>query len=729
MTTLGSLTVKLGLDPSQFRDGMATAEVELGVFKGAVDSNGSSIDDFSKKLLTGTKAVVGFAAKIGSFASAAISAAPYVVKAAQSVYSFGAAAVQASPMVLGIAAAGLFVKETFTRIMPDILKSFNPFMQALTDAGNRAGLLASAGIAPLTQKFAQLNMPAISAGMNEIAKSTNGVLKGTLAWTNSAAGIMAIRNIVQSSGDAFATVAPHIQSVVIALGNMLGRITAVSTAAGASGLSGVLDKLTAWMNKVDAASVLSGIDKLKADFVAIKSAIENVIDTGEKLYSMWQQNKVAIGQVQDGIAVLAIVMGGPLGAAAAVVGLLIRHWSELSGVVGPVIGPIVTAVQNLLNALAPLVPTIATMVVAFLTGLIPVINTVTAILHVLVPIIQIFGPALALIAPIVLASIVAWSALTKVFTAVQAGITAVKIVLPMLATLFTETIPSIVSATAAGAVWVAEGIAGAASYAASLAVTVAESVAGFIAMGIEALASAAEVAAAWVIAMGPIGWAIAAVVGLVALIVANWDTVKSITADCWNFVSGIVVGAWNFLTNAIGTGISNEISLVASLPGRILGALGDLGSLLYNAGVSVIQGLINGIENMLGSLGSAASSVASTIASYLPFSPAKRGPLSGHGSPSISGGKIASMVASGMMTQLPAVAAASEALANAVGMPGGAGYGSITTPRGALAATGAAAGGGAAVVQLQGTDAILQLMRKLVRDNGGTADLAFSRRR
>ena len=49
------------------------------------------------------------------------------------------------------------------------------------------------------------------------------------------------------------------------------------------------------------------------------------------------------------------------------------------------------------------------------------------------------------------------------------------------------------------------------------------------------------------------------------------------------------------------------LSFVSGIPGKILSALGDLGSLLFNAGKRIIQGLINGIGSMIGSVGHAIS--------------------------------------------------------------------------------------------------------------------------
>lgn len=85
------------------------------------------------------------------------------------------------------------------------------------------------------------------------------------------------------------------------------------------------------------------------------------------------------------------------------------------------------------------------------------------------------------------------------------------------------------------------------------------------------------------------------------------------------------------LAVSISTGIQSAISAVSSLPGRALAALGNLGSLLVVSGRSLIQGFINGIDAMIGSAGAAAARVVDWVRGFFPFSPAKRGPLSGAG--------------------------------------------------------------------------------------------------
>lgn len=120
------------------------------------------------------------------------------------------------------------------------------------------------------------------------------------------------------------------------------------------------------------------------------------------------------------------------------------------------------------------------------------------------------------------------------------------------------------------------------------------------------------------------------------------------------FVSSIT-NHFKRVVSAIKDKIKSAVSTVKELPGKIKSALGNLGSLLYNAGKKMIKGLIKGMTSQISAVKEKASSIASSVADFFPHSPAKEGPLSGSGDPTISGGKIVTRVASGMADKIPAL--------------------------------------------------------------------------
>ena len=244
-------------------------------------------------------------------------------------------------------------------------------------------------------------------------------------------------------------------------------------------------------------------------------------------------------------------------------------------------------------------------------------------------------------------------------------------------------------------------------------------------LGAKALAQGARVAAGWLLAMGPIALVIAAVVGVVILIVRNFDTIKSVVVGAWNWVKGktsafvssfrsaisngfnavrtkvssvvssvrtSVSNAFNAVRSAISnavntarskvssafssirtavssaattvktkirsaftavvTAVRNKldaaVSLVRSLPGRALSALGKIGAKLKGAGRKLIQGFINGITDKISAVGDAVGNVVQTARDLFPFSPAKEGPFSGKGYTLYSGQALAGDLAKGI---------------------------------------------------------------------------------
>ncbi|XUM01221.1 phage tail tape measure protein [Streptomyces venezuelae ATCC 10712] len=180
---------------------------------------------------------------------------------------------------------------------------------------------------------------------------------------------------------------------------------------------------------------------------------------------------------------------------------------------------------------------------------------------------------------------------------------------------------SVASAAVVAASWTATALRGMAVFAAQIVRTAAIAVAQFTLMAARAIAWAAVMAAQWLIAMGPVGWVIAAVVGLVALIVLNWDKIKKYTGLAWDWIwskiqdrvnAVIAVIQWlgrlpkmigDFFSRAKDAAIKKMAEMVIwlrGLPGRIGAAVGNLKTLLIDKGRDVVRGLVSGIESMGG---------------------------------------------------------------------------------------------------------------------------------
>ncbi|MFD7121900.1 phage tail tape measure protein [Streptomyces sp. NPDC059922] len=254
------------------------------------------------------------------------------------------------------------------------------------------------------------------------------------------------------------------------------------------------------------------------------------------------------------------------------------------------------------------------------------------------------------------------------------GIAAGLITALLLPTLVVLAAQAWTTTTAVVAGWIAQSTAGA-SAAAVFVATNAGILAGWIAQGVGAGAAAARVvgawllmgtqstiqagrmAAAWILSMGPVGLIIAAVVALVALVVANWDTIVSATGKAWDWVwnkieavgrflldlflnftlvgviikhwdsiksgtvrvwtaivdwvkalpqkfvgfflnwtlVGLIVKHWQSIKDGSVRKATELVNYARGLPRQISSGVGNLGHLLYDKGVDIVRGLLNGV--------------------------------------------------------------------------------------------------------------------------------------
>lgn len=143
-----------------------------------------------------------------------------------------------------------------------------------------------------------------------------------------------------------------------------------------------------------------------------------------------------------------------------------------------------------------------------------------------------------------------------------------------------------------------------------------------IALGIVAAAITGVAVALIVLTeSNPIGLLATGIILGLALLIANWDTVKRFV-ETWgpqllvalvpmigiplviyqhfSQIRGFLSSAFSSALGAVQAGVNAVVSFVASLPGRILDAIGYLGNLLWNVGAQLVDGLWNGFKNAFG---------------------------------------------------------------------------------------------------------------------------------
>ena len=127
-----------------------------------------------------------------------------------------------------------------------------------------------------------------------------------------------------------------------------------------------------------------------------------------------------------------------------------------------------------------------------------------------------------------------------------------------------------------------------------------------------------------------------------------------------------VIGFFTDMKNKTVAKFSEIISSAKALPGRIIGAIGNLGSLLYNKGREMIRGFIDGIGSMVSAAVNKVRSLVDSVMAYLPGSPAKKGPLSGRGWTPYRGKALVEGFAEGIERNLNLVAGLGVKVASAV---------------------------------------------------------------
>lgn len=158
-------------------------------------------------------------------------------------------------------------------------------------------------------------------------------------------------------------------------------------------------------------------------------------------------------------------------------------------------------------------------------------------------------------------------------------------------------------------------IKAAAKAALSMIKSMAQIIAKYAVLAAKSMIHAAKVAASWVVAMGPVGWVIATVVALVALIIANWDKIKAWTSKTFSKIVSIMRQKMDEAKQKV-KGVLDKIKGIFD------------GMDLFASGKAIIQSAIDGLMAMKSKIVGKVEGIVGAVRDLWPFSPAKEGPLS-----------------------------------------------------------------------------------------------------
>jgi phage-related protein len=141
-------------------------------------------------------------------------------------------------------------------------------------------------------------------------------------------------------------------------------------------------------------------------------------------------------------------------------------------------------------------------------------------------------------------------------------------------------------------------------------------------------------AVAWNLISGIISVALAVIVPMLKV---AWDIISTAVKVAWDIISTIIgteitviiaviktiisivsflAGVWQTVTSGVSGFIGGVVTFFTKLPRQIINALGNVGTMLFNIGASIITGLLNGIKSAMNDVKNFVSGIAGSIMSW-----------------------------------------------------------------------------------------------------------------
>ena len=542
----------------------------------------------------------------------------------------------------------------------------------LTDIRNVTAQLASNGV----DNYAQLaeaagNLNAVAGGNAETFKSVGMVMTQTAG-----SGKLMTENWNQLT-DAIPGASGALQQAMLDAGAFSGNFrdamengeisadeffaavqklgmqdVAVQAATSTSTIEGALGNLEASVVGVGSQVISSLTPMITGAMSGLSGIIGGVgaaISTAGSYFSDWNGNLAAMSQEMGAAATngdLAALMIQDIAGQFGIGAQQSAGFADAVALVVDSFTPLGSALQSMGATLAPLMQALGTALLGAFsqlgTALAPVVPMVASVRTALV---GIATQAAAVLIPILtqIASFIGGTLVPIVAPAIQSIVATVQAAIPLVQTIITAALSAIQAAW--NAVWPV--LAPVVQAVFSVVSTVVQTVMGAVQGVISAVMAAinGDWSGVWSAIQGVAGtvWSgIQSVISTVAsaiqgVISGALSAIQGVWDSVWGSVSSFVSSTWDDVSSTVSSGIDSVIGFISGLPGQIMGFFSDAGSWLINAGSSIIDGLISGIQSAIGGAISTVSDAVSQIRSFFPFSPAKRGPFSGHGYTTWSG--------------------------------------------------------------------------------------------
>ncbi|PRX90819.1 phage tail protein [Allonocardiopsis opalescens] len=551
MATVASLLVRLGLDSKRFDSGVRRAARGVDNLIGRL----GRLETVGRvtTLATAAAGLVQLASAAGPAAGAVLA-----VPAALAMTTAAAATVAVGLSGMGDAMAAVAdgdaaaLQEALDRLAPSaqrFVRSWAGIRERFAPIQRAVQQRLFAGLGDELSRLATGAMPTLRRGMTSVAAGINALARSAIDAMSTPLFRGQLEQVfsgTRSALDSFSAVVGPLITVLMQLsvaglplvtmfnqwaaGGLSAAAAWLTSAEGIAAMNGFVERSVVVLGQLWAIAVNLGTG-LAGVFGAAHADGQGLLDTIESLtarFATWAQSAEGQQQLAQTFSLLRQVAADLL--------------SILPGVAA-VIGTIAAAFQAL-------PPGVQSSVTQFLAWSI------------------VLGPVASRLAALAGIATTATRAIIGIARGIPGAISAVRTG----ATAFAAW--GAAAGRAAVAVTAATGrmIAAAARATASMVATAARFVAAWVLMGAQALIQAARMAAAWLIGLGPIGWIIAAVVALVALIILYWDEIVAAISAAWSWVQSVTSAAWSAIVawlqaawSAIVSAVQHHIAMVQAV--------------------------------------------------------------------------------------------------------------------------------------------------------------------